>query len=162
MARLAENIDLPGLADDLVRLGGPTGANPGAKITTTVLGMAAGADSITDLDLLRHGATPRLWWVTSGAAVVHADEHPTPATAAVWGLGRTVMQELPQLRCVLVDVDSASYFLSKLELVAGDEPTMSPWRKRLFIATSYITADAAAYFNLPLDRTVVIGSRIEV
>jgi len=61
-----------------------------------------------------------------------------------------------------IDVDAASYFLSKLELVAGDEPTMSPWRKRLFITTSYITADAAAYFKLPLDRTVVIGSRIEI
>ena len=61
-----------------------------------------------------------------------------------------------------IDVDTASYFLSKLELVTGDEPTMSPWRKRLFIATSYITADAAAYFKLPLDRTVIIGSRIEV
>jgi KUP system potassium uptake protein len=61
-----------------------------------------------------------------------------------------------------IDVDTASYFLSKLELTPGTEPTMSPWRKRLFVATSYITADAAAYFKLPLDRTVVIGSRIEV
>jgi KUP system potassium uptake protein len=61
-----------------------------------------------------------------------------------------------------IDAETASYFLSKLELTAGDEPTMAPWRKRLFIATSYITADAAAYFKLPLDRTVVIGSRIEV
>jgi KUP system potassium uptake protein len=61
-----------------------------------------------------------------------------------------------------IDVETASYFLSKLELTPGTEPTMSPWRKRLFIATSYITADAAAYFKLPLDRTVVIGSRIEV
>jgi KUP system potassium uptake protein len=61
-----------------------------------------------------------------------------------------------------IDVDTASYFLSKLELVAGDEPTMADWRKRLFIATSYITSDAAAYFSLPLERTVSIGSRIEV
>jgi KUP system potassium uptake protein len=61
-----------------------------------------------------------------------------------------------------IDVDMASYFLSELELTAGDEPTMAPWRKRLFIATSYITSDAAAYFGLPLDRTVSIGSRIEV
>jgi KUP system potassium uptake protein len=61
-----------------------------------------------------------------------------------------------------IDVDTASYFLSKLELVAGDEPTMAEWRKRLFIATSYITSDAASYFSLPLDRTVSIGSRIEV
>jgi KUP system potassium uptake protein len=61
-----------------------------------------------------------------------------------------------------IDVDKASYFLSSLEFVAGDEPTMAPWRKRLFIATSYITADAAAYFGLPLDQTVSIGSRIEI
>jgi KUP system potassium uptake protein len=61
-----------------------------------------------------------------------------------------------------IDVDEASYFLSKLELTAGDEPTMAPWRKRLFVATSYITSDAAAHFSLPLDRTVIIGSRIEV
>jgi KUP system potassium uptake protein len=39
---------------------------------------------------------------------------------------------------------------------------MADWRKRLFIATSYITADAAGFFSLPLDRTVVMGSRIEV
>lgn len=61
-----------------------------------------------------------------------------------------------------LDVDTASYFLSKIELTAGAEATMSSWRKRLFIATSYITADAAAYFSLPLDRTVIIGSRIEI
>jgi KUP system potassium uptake protein len=61
-----------------------------------------------------------------------------------------------------IAIDDASYFLSKLELVKGDAPTMARWRKKLFIATSYITADAAEYFGLPLDRTVVMGSRIEV
>jgi KUP system potassium uptake protein len=61
-----------------------------------------------------------------------------------------------------IDLDNASYFLSKLDLCPGDAPTMAPWRKRLFIATSHITADAAAHFSLPLDRTVIIGSRIEV
>ena len=60
-----------------------------------------------------------------------------------------------------IDVDRASYFLSKLELAAGPEPTMAPWRKRLFIATSYLTADPADFFHLPHDRTVVVGSRIE-
>ena len=39
---------------------------------------------------------------------------------------------------------------------------MSRWRKNLFLATSHITADAAEYFGLPRDRTVIIGSRIEV
>ncbi|OBK73010.1 potassium transporter Kup [Mycobacterium sp. 1274761.0] len=59
-------------------------------------------------------------------------------------------------------IDEASYFLSKLELVRGREKTMAAWRKRLFIATSYITADAAERFGLPRDRTVIMGSRIEV
>lgn len=61
-----------------------------------------------------------------------------------------------------IDLDNTSYFLSKLDLCLGDSATMAPWRKRLFIATSHITADAAAHFGLPLGRTVVIGSRIEV
>ena len=61
-----------------------------------------------------------------------------------------------------IAIDQASYFLSKLELTKGDAPTMARWRKRLFIATSYITADAAEFFGLPLDRTVIMGSRIEV
>ena len=61
-----------------------------------------------------------------------------------------------------LQLDQASYFLSKIELQRGKAPAMAPWRKRLFIATSYITADAAEYFNLPRDRTVIMGSQIEV
>jgi KUP system potassium uptake protein len=61
-----------------------------------------------------------------------------------------------------LQLDQASYFLSKIELRRGKAPTMAPWRKRLFIATSYITADAAEYFGLPRDQTVIMGSHIEV
>ncbi|MGZ5363558.1 MAG: KUP/HAK/KT family potassium transporter, partial [Mycobacterium sp.] len=61
-----------------------------------------------------------------------------------------------------VDLENASYFLSKLDLCLGDARTMAPWRKRLFIATSHITADAAGHFGLPLGRTVIVGSRVEV
>jgi KUP system potassium uptake protein len=61
-----------------------------------------------------------------------------------------------------IDLDSLSYFLSKVDLYRGDAPGMSRWRKALFLATAHITADAADYFRLPRDRTVVMGSRIEV
>lgn len=61
-----------------------------------------------------------------------------------------------------LQLDSASYFLSKIELRRGSADTMAPWRKRLFIATSHITADAAEQFGLPRDRTVIMGSHIEV
>ena len=55
-----------------------------------------------------------------------------------------------------------SYFVSRIELVQGHAPGMSRWRKRLFIATSRITPDAAEYFRLPRERTVIMGSRIEI
>jgi KUP system potassium uptake protein len=61
-----------------------------------------------------------------------------------------------------ISIDEASYFLSKIELTKGPAPTMAPWRKRLFIATSYLTADAAEFLGLPRDRTVIMGSRIDV
>jgi KUP system potassium uptake protein len=55
-----------------------------------------------------------------------------------------------------------SYFLSTIEVRRGSTPGMSRWRKRLFIATTRLTADAAEYFQLPRDRTVIMGSRIEL
>jgi KUP system potassium uptake protein len=55
-----------------------------------------------------------------------------------------------------------SYFVSRIELVPGDDPGMSQWRQRLFIATSRITADAPESLRLPRDRTVSMGSRIEL
>jgi len=61
-----------------------------------------------------------------------------------------------------IDVGNASYFLSTIDLRTGDAPTMARWRKHIFLATSGITADAAEYFSLPRDRTVIMGSVIEV
>ena len=61
-----------------------------------------------------------------------------------------------------LDLDKASYFLSKIELRRGKAATMAGWRKQLFLATSHITADAAEHFGLPRDRTVIIGSHIEL
>jgi len=61
-----------------------------------------------------------------------------------------------------LEIDSASYFLSTIELHVSDAPGMTRWRKRLFVATSRITADAAEYFGLPRERTVIMGSRIGV
>jgi KUP system potassium uptake protein len=69
--------------------------------------------------------------------------------------------EAAEIECP-IEVDEANYFLSTIELRAGEEPVMPRWRKRLFIATSGITADAAEHFGLPRDRTVIMGSRIDV
>src|SRR5262245_41821762 len=62
--RLAQRCGLASLVVDKVKLGGAknsAGAAADAKVTSIVAGMVAGADSIDDLDLLRHGALPALF-----------------------------------------------------------------------------------------------------
>jgi len=53
---LAERAGLPGLLAEHVRPGGECGVNAPVKAGCLVAGMAAGADSIDDMGLLRHGA----------------------------------------------------------------------------------------------------------
>jgi hypothetical protein len=53
--RLAQACGLGGLVAGLVRIGTSVGSNPAGKITTILAGMLAGADSIDDLDVVRHG-----------------------------------------------------------------------------------------------------------
>jgi hypothetical protein len=53
---LAERAGLPGLLQEHVRPGGDCGVSAPAKVGCLVAGMTAGADSIDDMGLLRHGA----------------------------------------------------------------------------------------------------------
>jgi Transposase DDE domain group 1 len=59
--RLAQDAGLHELLAQRVRLGTSIGSNPAGKISTIVAGMVAGADSITDLDALRHGGMGELF-----------------------------------------------------------------------------------------------------
>jgi hypothetical protein len=58
---LAQCAGLGGLVAEHVRPGGGCGVNAAVKVPCLVAGMAAGADSIDDMDLLRHGAMTSLF-----------------------------------------------------------------------------------------------------
>jgi Transposase DDE domain group 1 len=58
---LADRAGLGGLAAEHVRLGRGCGVNAQVKVPCLVAGMVAGADSIDDMDVLRHGALPGLF-----------------------------------------------------------------------------------------------------
>src|ERR1700730_8845655 len=58
---LAQRARLGDLVAGHVRPGGQCGVNAAAKVPCLVAGMAAGADSIDDMDLLRHGAMTSLF-----------------------------------------------------------------------------------------------------
>ena len=59
--RLASRAGLADLADRLLSVPTDQGANAGLKVASLVAGMVAGADSIDDLALLRHGGMGKLF-----------------------------------------------------------------------------------------------------
>ena len=58
---LAQRAGLGSLVAEHVRIGHRCGVNAHLKVPCLAAGMIAGADSIDDMDLLRHGATPALF-----------------------------------------------------------------------------------------------------
>jgi KUP system potassium uptake protein len=62
----------------------------------------------------------------------------------------------------VVDIDDASYFLSRGAIRRTSAPGMARWRKALFVALAHNAADPAAYFRLPGDRTVTMGSDVDL
>ena len=62
----------------------------------------------------------------------------------------------------LVDASSASYFLSRGPIRRTSARGMAQWRKVLFLVLAHNAADPAAYFGLPVHRTVTMGSPVDV
>lgn len=61
MLGLADRVGLRGLVGEQLTVPTGKGAHAGSKITALVAGMVAGADSIEDMNLLRHGGMGRLF-----------------------------------------------------------------------------------------------------
>ncbi len=60
------------------------------------------------------------------------------------------------------DDEPVSYFLSRGAIRATHAPGMAMWRKRLFEFLSHNAANPADRFDLPPERTVTMGSDIEI
>jgi KUP system potassium uptake protein len=59
-----------------------------------------------------------------------------------------------------LDLEHASYFVSRITITPTDDPGMRPWRKHLFIAMARNASSAIDHFGLPGDRTVIMGSQV--
>ena len=63
---------------------------------------------------------------------------------------------------VEIDVETATYFVSEITIVLGDDPGMRTWRKRLFLLLSRTSKSPVDFFGLPQRRIVTMGSYIEL
>ena len=59
-----------------------------------------------------------------------------------------------------LDLEHASYFVSRIAITATDAPGMQRWRKSMFIAMARNASSPIEHFKLPGDRTVVMGSQV--
>jgi KUP system potassium uptake protein len=59
-----------------------------------------------------------------------------------------------------LDLEHASYFVSRITITPTHAPGMELWRKNLFIAMARNAASPIDHFGLPGDRTVIMGSQI--
>ncbi|MGN6605501.1 MAG: potassium transporter Kup [Jatrophihabitans sp.] len=60
-----------------------------------------------------------------------------------------------------IDPERALWFLSRLSFEHSDAGGMARWRKRIFVGLAHNAANPAVNFNLPDDRTIVIGEHFE-
>jgi KUP system potassium uptake protein len=62
----------------------------------------------------------------------------------------------------VIDPAEATYFLGRETVIASRQPGMTLWRERLFALMSRNASPATAYFCLPPDRVVEMGSQVEI
>jgi KUP system potassium uptake protein len=60
-----------------------------------------------------------------------------------------------------IEIDNATYFVSRITIVRGDAPGMSTWRKKLFMALANTSTNPVEAFCLPEHRIVTVGSYVE-
>ncbi|HEV2860632.1 MAG TPA: potassium transporter Kup [Pyrinomonadaceae bacterium] len=71
---------------------------------------------------------------------------------------------MAELKAPGLDFDPANttFFLGRETVIAGRHPGMMLWREKLFALLSRNASSATAYFCLPPDRVVEMGSQVEI
>jgi KUP system potassium uptake protein len=59
-----------------------------------------------------------------------------------------------------LDLEHASYFVSRITITPTDAPGMQRWRKKLFITMARNASSPIDHFGLPSDRTLMLGSQV--
>ena len=60
------------------------------------------------------------------------------------------------------DPNRVTYFMSRQTILATDKPGMAIWREKLFALLLRNTQTPIAFFNLPPNRVVELGSQVEI
>ena len=70
--------------------------------------------------------------------------------------------DLPEHGLTPLQPSDTTYFLGRESIIASARPGMARWRERLFALMSRNATTATAYFGIPPDRVVELGTQIEI
>jgi KUP system potassium uptake protein len=60
-----------------------------------------------------------------------------------------------------LDLEHATYFVSRMQIVRTRAPGMAPWRKAMFVFMARNASSPVVDFTLPEERTVLMGQQVE-
>ncbi len=100
-----------------------------------------------------------LWIVTEGAVACESGEPVDPVQAALWGLGRTAINEEPALRCKLVDSDGSPEAVGALAAMLAtpvDEPELA-LRQGKLLASRLLPWARSGHLTVPRGGDYVLA-----
>jgi hypothetical protein len=161
LLRIAQNTGFADLARQRIVLTGSAGANPDAKLLSIVAGMAAGADSINDLGVLRTGAMNRLFTdirapstlgtFLRGFDIGHVTALDAFAAQVLTRLARHTARLLPGAdQYAIVDLDS------KITQVYGPQKVGAHYGYTKVLGYNFL----AATLSTPIAAPVVLATRL--
>lgn len=112
----------------------------------------------------RFAGSPQLWLVTNGAQSVKSGEQISIEQSPVWGLGKVISFELPELKCVRIDLDpqhireESASLLARQILLEGNEDQIAFRGKNRFVLRLASFKPSATFKNLVLhgDKSYLI------
>ncbi|OBH90652.1 type I polyketide synthase [Mycobacterium sp. E2733] len=127
-----------------------------ARVETEIANLLSGVHAAQGGDVkLPNG----LWIVTERAVATESGEPVDPVQAALWGFGRTTMNEEPALRCKLVDCDGsreAAAVLAGLLTSPLDEPEIA-LRQGKLLASRLLPWARSGHLTVPRSTDYVLA-----
>ena len=142
---------------------GESSAESLARLETEIAHLLSAVHTLQGLQTDGAGKLPGgLWIITERAVATESGESVDPVQAALWGLGRTIVNEEPALRCRLVDYDGSEQAVQSLAGLLGEpglaleEPELA-LRQGKFLASRLLQWSRSGHLAVPRATDYVLA-----
>ncbi|HET6735053.1 type I polyketide synthase [Mycobacterium sp.] len=131
-------------------------ADVAARLETEIANLLSAVHTVQRGDVKLPGG---LWIVTEHAVATESGEPADPVQAALWGFGRTTINEEPALRCKLVDCDGSQEAVDALAILLAtpiDEPELA-LRQGKLLASRLLPWARSGHLTVPRSTDYVLA-----